>query len=400
MLPSAAMTRSTLIALMLFAPSACGGGSAEKKASDPKSDKESSDKESPDKEPSDKNTEKATADEKAGPEDPAPTGPTPREPLPEETHFASLTQLTFGGENAEAYLSHDESRLVFQATHEGMECDQIFTMGADGSDAKMVSNGKGRTTCAYFLPGDERILYASTHAANDGCLPPPDRSLGYVWKLYDEFDIYTANADGSDIKPLVTSPGYDAEATVSPKGDRIVFTSMRDGDPEIYSMNIDGSDVKRLTNAKGYDGGPFFSADGSKIVYRANHPEGEEEQKKYDEIIAKGHVRPTRLELFVMDADGSNQVQVTSNGKANFGPFFHPDGNRVVFASNLEDEKGRNFDLYMVNVDGSGLERITHNESFDGFPMFTRDGKKLYFASNRNNAKRGDTNVFVAEWKD
>jgi Tol biopolymer transport system component len=337
------------------------------------------------------------------PTEPA-TPETPRvvvsQPLPEETHLGELKQLTFGGENAEAYLSGDEAKLVFQSTRDGAKCDQIYTMGIDGQNVTRVSSGKGRTTCAYYLPGDQRILYASTHAAADDCLPPPDRSHGYVWKLYDEFDIYTANADGSDVQPLVQGKGYDAEATVSPKGDRIVFTSTRDGDPELYSMKIDGTDQKRLTKTAGYDGGAFFSLDGKQIVYRANHPKGKDELDKYRAIIEQGLVRPTRLELFVMNADGKKNRQITSNGKANFGPFFHPDGKRIIFASNAHDPKGRDFDLYIVGTDGKNLERVTHNPSFDGFPMFTKDGKHLVFASNRNAASEGDTNVFVAEWKD
>ena len=317
-----------------------------------------------------------------------------------EGHFGSLEQLTFGGENAEAYYSFAEDKLILQSTREGRECDQIYSLDLKDGATTMLSSGKGRTTCAYYLPGDTKIIYASTHAADPGCLPPPDRSHGYVWKIYDEFDIYVADADGSNPQVLSASPGYDAEATVSPKGDRIVFTSTRDGDPEVYTMAIDGSDVKRLTNTPGYDGGPFFSPDGSQIIYRANHPEGEEESAKYREILDKGLVRPTRLELFVMDADGQNQRQITKNGKANFAPFFHPDGKRVIFASNMNDEKGRNFDLYMIGTDGEGLEQITREETFDGFPMFSRDGKHLVFASNRGGAKHGDTNVFRAEWKD
>ena len=334
------------------------------------------------------------------PPGPKTAGPVWHEPLEGEAHFGRMQQLTFGGENAEAYLSNDEQHLTFQSTRDGAKCDQIYTMKLDGTELHLVSTGKGRTTCSYFLPGDQRILYASTHAAADDCLPPPDRSHGYVWKLYDEFDIYSVASDGSDLKPLVVGKGYDAEATVSPLGDKIVFTSTRDGDPELYVIGVDGKKPKRLTKTKGYDGGAFFSPDGKSIVYRANHPEGKDELAKYEEIIKQGLVRPTRLELFVMDASGKNQKQITKNGKANFAPYFHPDGQRIIFASNAHDEKGRDFDLYLVKKDGSALEHVTKNPSFDGFPMFTKDGKRLVFASNRHGAAEGDTNIFVAEWKD
>ena len=336
--------------------------------------------------------------------DPAPIAAAPIDPtvpLPGERHFSGkLRQLTNGGENAEAYFSADEQRLVFQSTRDGGACDQIYTMNVADAAVTRVSSGKGRTTCAYYLEKDARILYASTHAAAADCLPPPDRSRGYVWKLYPEFDIYTAKPDGSDIKPLVVGPGYDAEATVSPQGDRIVFTSTRDGDPELYVIDADGKHLKRLTNAKGYDGGAFFSPDGKRIVYRANHPEGADELAKYDELVKEHLVRPTRLELFVMNADGTDSRQITRNGKANFAPFFHPDGKRILFSSNQADPKGRDFDLFLIRDDGSGQEQVTFNASFDGFPMFTRDGKTLVFASNRGAAKEGDTNVFLAEWID
>jgi TolB protein len=343
-------------------------------------------------------TPAATPAKDAEPAAPAVTDPT--RPLAQERHLGGpLRQLTNGGENAEAYFSADEQELIFQSTRDGAKCDQIYTLTLADGAAKRVSSGKGRTTCAYFLPG-ERVLYASTHAAADDCLPEPDRSRGYVWKLYPEFDIYTAKADGSDVQALVTGPGYDAEATVSPQGDRIVFTSTRDGDPELYLINVDGTGLTRLTNTRGYDGGAFFSPDGKRIVYRANHPEGAEELAKYDEILKDHLVRPTRLELFVMNADGSEPRQITSNGKANFAPFFHPDGKRIIFSSNQADPKGRDFDLFLINDDGSAQEQVTFNPSFDGFPMFTRDGKRLVFASNRGAAKEGDTNVFLADWID
>jgi len=326
------------------------------------------------------------------------------EPLAGETHFKNLRQLSFGGENAEAYYAFDESQLVFQSTRDGNKCDQIYRMTipkvGEAPEIHQVSSGKGRTTCAYWMPDGQRLLYASTHAAADDCLPPPDRSHGYAWKLYPEFDIYTANPDGSDIQPLTKSDGYDAEATISPTGDRIVFTSTRDGDPEICTMALDGSDLKRLTTTRGYDGGPFFSPDGKHIIYRANHPEGKDELEKYEAIQKQHLVFPTRLELFVMDADGQNQRQITDNGKANFAPFFHPDGKRIIFSSNVNAKMGRNFDLYIIGLDGKGLEQLTFNPTFDGFPMFSRDGKHLVFASNRNNATKGDTNIFLAEWQD
>jgi len=315
-----------------------------------------------------------------------------------ENHLTNIRMLTDGGENAEAYLSFDEQKLIFQATVDDMQCDQIFTMNIDGSEKKLVSTGKGRTTCAYYLPEDAKIVYASTHLAGEDCPPPPDRSKGYVWKLYNSFDIFSANADGSDVTQLTFSDGYDAEATVSPKGDKIVFTSTRDGDPEIYVMDIDGSNQKRLTFQKGYDGGAFFSQDGSKIVFRASRPETEDELADYEELANNGLFRPTTLEIYTMNADGSDVTQISNFGKASFAPFFFPDGERIIFSSNVNSESGRGFDLYMINIDGTGLEQITFNETFDGFPMFTSDGKQLVFCSNRFNKKEGDTNVFIADW--
>jgi Tol biopolymer transport system component len=314
-----------------------------------------------------------------------------------ESHLKNVRQLTDGGENAEAYFSFGEDRLIFQSTRSPYACDQIFTMKLDGTGLKRVSTGVGRTTCGYFLPG-RRILYASTHLAGEACPPRPTFEHGYVWPVYKSYDLFVADSDGGNLERLTETPGYDAEATVSPDGSRIVFTSVRDGDLELYTMKTDGSELRRLTSEKGYDGGAFFSADGTKIVYRAHHPKEAVTLEKYERLLEQGLIEPSVLEIFVMDADGSNKRQVTDNGAANFCPFFHPDGERIIFSSNMDDPKGRNFDLYMIGTDGTGLERVTTDPSFDGFPMFSQDGRKLVFASNRNARERGETNIFIADW--
>lgn len=317
---------------------------------------------------------------------------------PVEKHLRNIKQLTFGGENAEAYFSADGRKLIFQSTRDGRECDQIYTMNVDGSGLKLVSTGTGRTTCSYFFPNLGRILFSSTHLGSKDCPPRPDFSQGYVWAVYPSYDIFIARPNGSELKQLTNSPGYDAEATISTSGKKIVFTSTRDGDLDIFTMDANGRNVRRLTNELGYDGGPFFSRDGTKIVYRAHHPQTEKEQSDYLALLKTNLIRPSTLELWVMNADGSQKRQVTRNGKANFAPYFFPDGKRIIFSSNMDDPKGRNFDLYTINIDGSGLERITDNETFDGFPMFSPDGKRIVFASNRSAKARGETNVFIADW--
>jgi len=328
---------------------------------------------------------------------PAP-GPDGR--FPGESHLAALKQLTFGGQNAEAYFSGDDARLIFQSERPPFGCDQIFTMNLDGSDVKQVSSGKGRTTCSYFFPDGSRVLYASTHLASEECPPKPDFSKGYVWALYPGYDIFTARPDGTDVKRLTDHALYDAEAVVSPDGSKILFTSLREGDLDLYVMDADGGNVKRLTTEVGYDGGAFFSQDGKTIVYRAHHPKTEKDIADYRALLAQNMIRPTTLEIMVMDADGSNQRKVTNLNAASFAPYPHPDGKRIIFSSNVKDPKGRNFDLFIVNRDGTGLEQVTFNETFDGFPMFSRDGKKLVFGSNRLGKVRGETNVFIADWKD
>ncbi|MDE2974299.1 MAG: hypothetical protein OXU64_06175 [Gemmatimonadota bacterium] len=318
---------------------------------------------------------------------------------PGETRFGAMRQLTFEGENAEAYWAFDGASLIFQSSPvPGEGCDQIYTLDPAGGAPVLVSTGRGRTTCAYFYPGGDRILYSSTHHHDPACPTPPDRSRGYVWALHPAFDIFAADADGSNLVQLTAEPGYDAEATFSPTGHRIVFTSVRDGDLDLYSMLPDGSGVLRITDRLGYDGGAFYSPDGTKIVWRAHYPETAEAREDYLSLLADGLIRPSALEIWVADADGSNPRQLTDNGAANFAPSWHPSGRQIVFASNMDDPRGRNFELYLINADGTGLERITFSEGFDGFPAFDPGGTRLAFASNRNMSHEGNTNVFLAEW--
>jgi Tol biopolymer transport system component len=324
---------------------------------------------------------------------------TPPLALPEEVHLSNVRQLTFGGQNAEAYFSFDGQWLSFQSTGEHA-CDQIYRMRIDGSDRHLVSTGKGRTTCSHYTTDGTSIVYASTHLGGDACPPEPDFAAlqAYVWPIYDSYDIFKVDVDGSNLVQLTDTPGYDAEATIGPDG-TVVFTSVRDGDMEIYSMDGDGSNVRRLTNLPGPDGGPFFSADGSKIVFRGRHPGEGEELDKYKDFLAKALWEPTSLEIYVMDRDGGNLTQVTNLNGASFAPFFTRDASRIIFSTNHHDPSGREFDLFMVNADGTGLEQITFSKEFDGFPMFSPDGTKLVFASNRNATIPGETNLFIADWK-
>ena len=326
---------------------------------------------------------------------------------PEEKHFKSIRQVTFGGDNAEAYWSFDDKQLVFQSNYEnwGVGCDQMFLMDADETfkdkQPPMVSTGKGRTTCAYFMPNNKHIVYASTHLKDEACPEVPLRNNGkYVWPVYDSFDIFVADLEGNITKQLTNEPGYDAEATVSPKGDKIVFTSDRSGDLELYTMNLDGTGVKQITDELGYDGGAFFSPDGSKLIFRSSRPKTDAEIKEYKDLLAKGLVQPTEMELYICNADGSELRQLTNLGNANWAPFFHPSGEKVLFSSNFEAERGFPFNLYLIDIDGKNLERVTHGETFDAFPVFSNDGKKLVFSSNRNNGGTRDTNLFIAEWQD
>lgn len=325
----------------------------------------------------------------------------------DEKYLRNIKQVTFGGDNAEAYWSFQSAKLTFQSTSDkfGTSCDQIFYADPFKDDLSntiptLISTGKGRTTCSYFMPGDTTIIYASTHLGNEACPAVPARREDgkYVWPIYPDFDIFIANLNGDIIKQLTNEPGYDAEATVSPKGDKIVFTSLRTGDLELFTMNLDGTNVQQVTHELGYDGGAFFSPDGTKLIFRASRPKTPEDIKVYKDLLKEGLVMPTQMELFICNVDGSDLRQITNLGKANWCPFFHPSGEKVIFASNHETERGFPFNLYLINIDGTGLERVTHDNTFDAFPMFSPDGKYLVFSSNRNNGGTRDTNLFFAEW--
>lgn len=315
-----------------------------------------------------------------------------------ESRISNIRQLTFEGQNAEAYFSNDGSELILQATYEGMGCDAIYRMNADGSNIRKISSGEGATTCPYIAPDGKSIIYASTHLSGAECPPKPDMSRGYVWPLYKSYDIFKADPDGSNLIRLTETPGYDAEGVYSSQGDKIIFTSVRTGDLELFTMDPDGKNVEQLTDMPGYDGGAFFSLDGEWICWRASRPEGKALQD-YQSLLESGLIRPSHLEIYVMNLKEKKPIQLTDNGAANFGPYFHPNGKEVIFCSNVADPKGRNFDIFMVNTETREVEQVTHNPTFDGFPMFSHDGSKLVFASNRNNKVKGETNIFIADWK-
>lgn len=325
-----------------------------------------------------------------------------------EAHLKNLRQLTFGGDNAEAYWSFDSKAITFQSNYKqwGVECDQIFTspvkkMGKDTArKSAMVSTGLGRTTCSYFMPDNKHILYASTHEGDSACPPNPESNGKYVWAIYPDFDIYVADLKGNITQKLTNTPGYDAEGTVSPDGKSIVFTSTRSGDLELWIMDIDGSTQRQVTTGLGYDGGAFFSPDSKKLVFRASRPQTEEEITKYKDLLSRGLVEPTNMEIYTCNVDGSDLKQVTQLGKANWAPFYHPGGKKIIFSSNHHSKRGYDFQLYMINEDGTGLERITNESMFNAFPMFSPNGKLLIFSSNLNNHGTRDTNLFLADWVD
>ena len=326
---------------------------------------------------------------------------------PDESHFKNIRQLTFGGDNAEAYFSYDGKWLIFQHKDdkENIPCDQMYigkipTTADEKFEPKMISSGKGRTTCGFFTKDGKHVIYASTYLGGDSCPPVPDRQKmkRYIWPIYDSYDIFMADLDGKIVKQLTSTKGYDAEATLSPDGSKMIFTSMRDGDLDLYIMDLKTFKVKRITNTLGYDGGAWFSPDGKKIVWRASRPKTPEEIEDYKNLLKQNLVAPTSMEVFVANADGSDAKQITNYGQANWAPNFLPDSKRVIFCSNHEYKRGFPFNMYITDINGNGLEKISRDNGFDAFPMFSPDGKKVVFSSNRNNNGTRDINIFIADW--
>ena len=315
------------------------------------------------------------------------------------SHLTDIRQLTHGGQNAEAYWSPDGKRLIFQTTRPPYDCDQIFVMNADGSNPHLVSTGKGRTTCAYFLKDNRHIVYASTHLADDACPKPPDRSRGYLWGVFAGYDIFLAADDGKIEKRLTDKPGYDAEATINWKTGKLVYTSLASGDLELWTMNTDGSGKRQITRTPGYDGGPVFSHDGKKLVWRSHYPKTPEDLATYKTLLADNLTAPMKMELMLADADGSHAHAITNFGCASFAPTFSPDDKKIVFSSNKHDCDSRHFELYMINPDGTGLEQITKTGGFNSFAEFSPDGKTLVFCSDMDAKERYEFNIFTATWK-
>ena len=327
-----------------------------------------------------------------------------------ETHFKNIIQLTNAGDNAEAYWSFDSKRVTFQRTNpkENINCDQIFmglvpTKVGEKFNYKSISGGKGRTTCSYFTKDGAHIIYASTKNGSEDCPPAVDRAKygnKYIWPLYASYDIFIADTNGKNEKQLTHSAGYDAEATLSYDGKKMIYCSVKEGDLDLYVMDLQTKKEIKVTNTLGYDGGAWFSPDGKKIVWRASRPSTPEEIEEYKSLLKDGLVAPTQMEVWIANADGTNAKQITHLGQANWAPNFTPDGKHIIFCSNHEYKRGFPFNMYLMDLEGNHIEKISRDKGFDAFPMFSPDGKRILFSSNRNNGGTRDTNLFVADWVD
>jgi len=328
-----------------------------------------------------------------------------------EAHFKHLWQVTSGGENTRPRWSPDGDQIAYQFSNLalGIECDLVRVQDLDTGRLDRVSSGNGVSNVGGYLKGGRQVIFASTHAIQSDCPAPPDQALGHVRSLDPAYDLYVVDLDSHDSRVVVDDAGHDAQASVSPGGDRIVFCSLRSGDAELWSCDSNGGELRQLTRSPGHEADPQWSADGSRIVFAATDFDPLREDAhlgKYRDQLARWSAAPGSMKIEVMAADGAERRTVTAPGKANWDPCFTPDGQRIVFVSNHhgEGQHPTSYDLFLVDLDGSNLERVTYfdegiGRQFDGFPSFSADGRYLAFSSNRGAGQIGETNVFVAEWR-
>jgi Tol biopolymer transport system component len=332
--------------------------------------------------------------------------PLAQAPTPERDFLSRVRRLTVEGRRAgEGYWSPDGTKLVFQSEREpGNPFYQIYTVDLTTGQTFRISPGIGKTTCAFFRPGTDQILFASTHHDPNSKKLQDDelafRASGkerrYAWDYDPEFEIYAVSTKTREIERLTNARGYDAEASYSPDGRWIVFSSMRDAYNrtlndaekkqlgvdasffgEIYIMRADGSEQRRLTKVNGYDGGPFFSADGKRIVWRRFDEQG---------LIA---------DIWTMNIDGTDQRQVTHFKSMSWAPYIHPSGEYLLFASNKLGFE--NFEVFMVDVAGTKEPvRVTYSDGFDGLPVPSPDGRQIAWTSSRGGGREGQ--IFLAQW--
>jgi TolB protein len=314
----------------------------------------------------------------------------------EAAYLKNIKQLTFDYARAgEAYFSPDGKLIIFQAEEKGENpFYQIFVQDLQTGRARRVSPGAGRTTCGYFRPDGRRIIFASAHtnphfkeeAADELRKRAEEATSGrrrrYEWVFDPYMRIYEADLDGGNLRLLTDAPGYNAEGSHSRDGKQIVFCSNRDGNLELYIMAADGGNVRKLTNAPGcYNGGPFFSPDGQRVIFRAD-------RHKKDE-----------LQVYVINADGTDERQLTQIDGVAWAPFWHPDGKHIVYTSAVHKPNQRpNYDLYWMNVETGKTTRLTFAPGQDVLPVFSPDGKKLMWTSNRDGLMPG-TQIFVADFE-
>lgn len=314
--------------------------------------------------------------------------------LQEGKFVENIRQLTNEGQSGEGYFSPDGKRVIFQAIRGEHPFYQIYIKDLASGQEKRVSTGQGRTTCAFFHPTENKIIYASSHLDPnrdkevDAELKKlaearrnPGARRGYSWAFDPFMDIFELNLDTNELKQLTSVAGYDAEGSYSADGKRIIFASCRNGPgADIYIMDADGKNVKQLTDSPGYDGGPFFSPDGTKVIFR-----GEVRKRHY-------------LQLFVMNVDGTGLWQLTENDAVNWGPYWHPNGKHIIYSTSVHGHQ--NYELYLMPVETGKAKRVTFWHGADVLPVFSGDGKKLMWTSKRGKDKAGQfsSQLFIADW--